>query len=277
MIKITDIRIIFLKQQILTMRSITGGEALSMLYGCASSSADFDRYAADLSLVRNDLVGGGYQVAVYDKSPSQSADQLHVYIGSDGTPWNGSRPSVDPTPRHPLGLKLMSVDPVRSVYIGRPCYHQRDTENSCDPRLWTSARYSDDIVDSMAAVIDEYRHQIGNPPVTLFGYSGGGTIAVLLATRLAYVSGVVTVGANLDTDAWTRHFSYLPLVDSINPSDLPALPALIRQLHLHGGRDAVVPAFRQSNDFVTSTRRPRFSYIQSSTMSAAGSRSGRKS
>ena len=47
--------------------------------------------------------------------------------------------------------------------------------------------------------------------VTFVGYSGGGVLAVLIAERLDNVAGVITVGANLDTDAWTEHHGYLPL------------------------------------------------------------------
>ena len=75
--------------------------------------------------------------------------------------------------------------------------------------------------------------------VLLIGFSGGGTIAVLLAEQLPGVRGVITVAANLDVTGWTELHGYTPLVVDEVVQTLKRLP--VRQLHLFGGRDEVVP------------------------------------
>jgi len=83
------------------------------------------------------------------------------------------------------------------------------------------------------------RHQVDE--IRLFGHSGGGALAVLLAEQLPKVGLVVTIAGNLDTDAWTDHHRYTPLFASLNPALRPPLKDSVQQWHLLGGRDAVIP------------------------------------
>jgi hypothetical protein len=64
---------------------------------------------------------------------------------------------------------------------------------------------------------------------------------MLLAQRLEGVGRVVTIAANLDTDAWTGLHGYSPLAASLNPMTEPPLPDDVSQLHLAGGLDWKVP------------------------------------
>ena len=77
--------------------------------------------------------------------------------------------------------------------------------------------------------------------VVLIGYSGGGTLAWLMAARIPETTRVVTIAANLDIDEWTRIHGYSPLAGSLNPALAPALTPAIEQLHYVGGRDTNVP------------------------------------
>jgi pimeloyl-ACP methyl ester carboxylesterase len=77
--------------------------------------------------------------------------------------------------------------------------------------------------------------------LVLIGYSGGGTIAWLMAASLPETTMVVTVAANLDTDGWARIHGYSALEGSLNPALLPELRPAIVQLHYVGGRDRNVP------------------------------------
>ena len=52
---------------------------------------------------------------------------------------------------------------------------------------------------------------------------------------------MVTLAGNLDIDRWAAHHGYSPLSGSLDPADLPPLPAGIRQWHWVGGRDENVP------------------------------------
>lgn len=207
----------------------------------AIPAREFDRQAIELSLLRTQVAGHGFIHTVYENGKPPKTNVLHVYIGSDGTPWHGEQPSDDPTPRNPLALRLMASDPSAAIYLGRPCYHLSADSVGCNARLWTSARYSPEVIDSMEAALESYLSTRNVDFVRLIGYSGGGCIATLLAPRVRKVDRVVTIAANLDILAWTEHFGYSPLIDSLNPADLPALEPGIRQLHLVGSRDRNVP------------------------------------
>jgi pimeloyl-ACP methyl ester carboxylesterase len=54
------------------------------------------------------------------------------------------------------------------------------------------------------------------------------------------VTAVVTIGANLDTDAWVAHHGYLPLSGSLNPARSKREHRW-PELHLQGANDAIVP------------------------------------
>jgi len=169
--------------------------------------------------------------------PAADRGELHVYIEGDGTPWiRGTAVAKDPTPKKPLALRLMRRDPAFSAYVGRPCYFGVE-DPACTPALWTSRRYSKEVVSSMHAVIRRLLDEHGAKKLVLIGHSGGGTLAVLLAPGFDETAGVITIGANLDVAAWTAYHGYTPL----EPVELAPLPPRIRQLHLAGGRDRNVP------------------------------------
>jgi dienelactone hydrolase len=168
---------------------------------------------------------------------------LWVFLEGDGQPWvdGGRRVARDPTPKIPLAFDLFKTSPVPRVYLGRPCYFSHAGDVGCDPSLWTSARYGEAAVASMAAVLETLVRENSARRVILVGYSGGGTIAYLVAPRIPAVSAVVTISGNLDIDAWTRAHHFLSLAESDNPATAPALDHRITQIAIVGGRDVNVP------------------------------------
>ncbi len=168
--------------------------------------------------------------------------ELHVYLEGDGSPWfMRVFKSRDPTPRRALMLELMSYDNNSSIYLGRPCYNQSKKSPACTADVWTSGRYSSMVVESMIAAITEEAERLGVQRIKLFGHSGGGTLAVLLAEKLPQVSNVVTLAGNLNTDAWVEHHSFAPLHSSLNPAKRPALPHRVEQVHFVAGIDKNIP------------------------------------
>ena len=167
-------------------------------------------------------------------------ERLRVYFGGDGRPWVDGRVARDPTGRRQLGLRLFLADPAADAYLGRPCYHGGAAAPGCDPALWTSARYSPAVVGAMATGIAQLRALHGARRVELVGYSGGGTLALLVAAREPAVDRVITVAPLLDPVAWTAHHRLAPLAGSLSPLDAP-YPGGHAEWHLLGGRDAVVP------------------------------------
>lgn len=169
---------------------------------------------------------------------------LHVYLGGDGTPWfNGRYITDDPTPLNPVMLRLMKLDNANTVYLGRPCYHQHRMPKNCRKALWTTERYSQQVIQSMITALKRYQHENKITNIKLFGFSGGGTIAMLMAPHLKNVSTVITLGANLDTNAWTKHHTYLPLTGSLNPATQVPLATHIQQIHIAAALDKKVPYY----------------------------------
>jgi len=171
--------------------------------------------------------------------------RLHVYIEGDGLPFiNRFQLAQDPSSRHPLMPWLMAMDDHESLFLGRPCYFNRALagmeDKQCNPRFWSSARYSEEVVSSMVSALRQLLAG-RTSGVTLIGHSGGGTLAVLMAQRMPEVDQVVTLAANLDTDAWVRLHHYTPMRDSLNPATYAAPLKPIWQLHFAGGRDQNIP------------------------------------
>ncbi len=212
--------------------------------GCISPQELLDLQAADRGFHRLVLDGNGFRHLAYSK-PGNPGDTgpLHVYLDGDGSPWrNRHTVAIDPTPRRPLMLRLMAYDPRPSLYLGRPCYHGQHAAPGCSPLLWTSHRYSSEVVDSLAAALRGYLADHPHPELVFIGHSGGGTLAMLLAERFAQTRAVLTLAANLDLDAWTTLHDYSPLSGSLDPAVRAPLPARIAQLHLAGADDDNVPA-----------------------------------
>jgi pimeloyl-ACP methyl ester carboxylesterase len=93
----------------------------------------------------------------------------------------------------------------------------------------------------MAAALELVRARRGNPELALIGYSGGGTLAMLLAPRVPGVGQLVTLGGNLDPQRWALLHGYSPLETSLNPSREDPLPPAIRQIHIVADDDRNVP------------------------------------
>lgn len=212
-----------------------------LLTGCASPGQRMDEFAAGAGLQHLQLAGAGFRLSAYRNSTH--GKRLHIYLAGDGTPWrNRYTIAADPTPREPLALQLMARDPAPGLYLSRPCYHGHQHDPGCSPLLWTLARYGPEVVTSMAAALHTYLLDHPHAGLVFIGYSGGATLAMLLAPRFPQTRAVLTVAGNLDPDAWAARHGYSPLSGSLNPTRRPPLPVSIRQWHLAGGRDRIVPA-----------------------------------
>jgi len=168
------------------------------------------------------------------------AQPLTVYIEGDGLAWlSRTRPSSDPTPRNPLGLRLAALDPSANVgWLARPCMY--GGRAACaDDSLWTEARFSETAVQATMRGLDALARP--GQKIHLVGYSGGGAIAALVAARRSDVASLRTVAGNLDTATQTAIHKVDPLTGSLNPADSAAYLVNIPQVHFSGDRDKVVP------------------------------------
>ncbi len=222
--------------------AVATGLCLSLpLAGCLRTPAGEMQVLAEAAhFDRRLLMGGQFQHVVYSKpSTANQFTRLHVYLHGDGTPWLGKgQPAFDPTPRNPLTLKLMALDRTPSLYLGRPCYDGlAATDPSCHPWYWTHARYAEAVVDSLAQVLSQWIEKHPYKRITLIGYSGGGSLALLLAQRIAQVDTLVTLAANLDIDRWADAHGYTRMRASLNPSRSASLRNGLRQYHWVGEQD----------------------------------------
>ncbi len=198
-------------------------------------------YQADDDFLIQNQRGTAFNHKLVFKAASQTTGSaLHIYIEGDGRPWwRPTQVALDPTPKQPLMLRLMAMDNVPALYIGRPCYFQISDAN-CNPHWWTDKRYAAEVVESINAIIDRYADDYSS--VVLMGHSGGGTLATLIANVREDVTALITLAANLDINAWADHHTYTKLAGSLNPADINKLDADMKQYHFVGSEDTQVPA-----------------------------------
>lgn len=222
---------------------------VGMLAACASVTTPTERrvYADRLALSHRwqpeVIPAGRFELVAYRPQVIQPDDILTVYIEGDGYSWiDRYTPSINPTPRDPVGLRLALAQPAGNVaYLARPCQYLQINQANCPPRLWTDARFSPEVVEATDRAIHFLKKLFGATKLTLVGYSGGGTVAALVAARRNDVTQIVTVAGNMDHVAWTNHHNIRPLIDSLNPADEVDRLLHIRQWHWVGSDDRIVP------------------------------------
>lgn len=212
---------------------------LQLLSACHSPVAKLQAQAEQLHLKRLEWPANQYVISLFYQ-PGITGGALHVYLEGDGQPWlQGLRPAIDPTTRASLMLPLLAMDQSPALYLGRPCYNGHAQDSGCDPSLWTSARYSLEIVDAMANALESFYKAYGYQQLVLIGHSGGGSLAMLLAQRLPQTRLVITLAGNYDIDVWADYHQYLRLSESLNPAKQN--PTGILEWHFLGEQDTVIP------------------------------------
>ena len=220
---------------------ITCGLTLS----CATPSENFYTVAIEQGLIEQQVTGQKFQHKIYRSKNINSSKTLHVYLDGDGTPWERNRwIAKDPTARNPLILELIAQDITPSILLGRPCYYGLNRSHQCHSKYWTSHRYAQEVVDSLADALNTWlSHYDDFDDIILIGYSGGGSLAMLMAEKVQRVKKVVTVSANLNVSAWSQFHGYKAIEHSLDPAQQEAINNNIIQFHFAGKNDKIVPAF----------------------------------
>jgi hypothetical protein len=187
-----------------------------------------------------EVVAGSRILAAASKDSSPTGDLLTVVIEGDGNAHDRKgRPSADPTPADPLGFRIAQAWPQGPVaWLGRPCQYVKDA--ACTPSDWTTGRYSEAAVAASSLAIDDLKRRAGAARLRLVGWSGGGTMAALVAARRTDVAVLVTLAAPLALAAWAQWHGASPLTGSLDPADFTLPPGVV-QLHVLGRFDQVVP------------------------------------
>jgi pimeloyl-ACP methyl ester carboxylesterase len=172
----------------------------------------------------------------------RNREEIHIYIEGDGLAWASPYDiSTDPTPTEPTALQLALADQSKAtvVYLARPGHYIHDsrlTRNS-----WSFARFSAEVIASYQEIINGLKHLYPQATVSLYGYSGGATVALLVAAQDRSIQKVVTFAGLLDHKAWTKFHGYTDLAYSLNPSEYLSMLAQLKQIHYSGDQDSVIP------------------------------------
>ncbi|AXA24355.1 alpha/beta hydrolase [Pseudomonas putida] len=212
-----------------------------VLAACQSPREALEHRAAEYGREVQVLALESFPLLVVAPAQMPTANVLRVYLEGDGHAWvTPSQPSLDPTPRQSLVVDLAMQDPTPSLYMARPC--QFVSVPGCTPALWTSRRFSPEVLDSLGQALDRLKARYGNQGFELVGYSGGGALALLLAGRREDVWQVQTLAGNLSPAEWARMLELTPLEGSLEPLQYRERLARIPQRHLLGAEDRQVPA-----------------------------------
>lgn len=210
------------------------------LFGCSSDQLRINK-AFDLAAQNN------YQPAIISSSqfPIQIFYQEHnskhavIYLEGDGLVINKyGNVALNSTPTDPMALRLASADkrPLTKIVINRP-YQYVKTANP-NSKYWTTARYAPEIIQSILEVIKICQQQFHFETIELIAYSGGATVALLLAPHLKNLEGIVSFAGNLDHKNWTSYHHTEPLFESLDIMQSKKTIRKIRQIHFLGTSDA---------------------------------------
>ena len=125
------------------------------------------------------------------------------------------------------------------VYLARPC--QYINSNSCEEKYWTSHRFNLKVIESYQEVLNNLKKEYSNAKFDLVGYSSGGAIVTLLASFRDDINSITTVARNLDIEEWSRIKNISKLNGSLNPADFTQSLENIKQYHLIGSNDKIIP------------------------------------
>ncbi len=225
------------------------------LAGCATLGGAFDsqvhanRLAGESHFVKESVPTGVFTLTGFTRI-QEPGKPLTVYIEGDGRAWlSKNRLSDDPTPVHPMTLKLATLDDSPNVaYLARPCQYDNSVlEQPCGPEYWSDKRFSEEVIASMDEAVGFLARQANSRQIHLVGYSGGGAVAVLVAARRKDIFSIRTIAGNLDPAAVNSFHHVPPLTGSLTPLSEAKTISSIPQTHFVGSRDKVVPPVAAEN------------------------------
>lgn len=212
----------------------------TLLSGCQAPLNQLHELATANGRQVHTLPGSPFPLVLAEPQHAVNGQRLRVYLEGDGYAWaTSSQPSLDPSPRHLLVAGLAFADPTPNLYLARPC--QFVSAAACNTALWTNRRYAEEVVSSLDTALDQLKLRYANRDFELIGYSGGATLALLLAVRRDDIALVQTLAGNLSPRRWTALLKLTALDGSLEPLDDHQQLARVAQRHLLGDADTVIP------------------------------------
>jgi len=196
--------------------------------------------ALDANFYEDDIYTEVFTIKSFFKIKDKNLP-IKFYIEGDGFAWvNKKIVSSNPTPINPIALKLAVLDDYPNiVYLGRAC--QYVTNDNCNNSYWTNKRFSQEAIDSINFAIDILKSRSNSEKIKLFGFSGGGAVAVLIASLRLDVDEITTVAGNLNHKLLHEYHNLPYMEDSLNPYDVAPLVSSIKQRHYVSSNDEVIP------------------------------------
>lgn len=213
-------------------------------YGMGLRHDTAQRLAAPAFMVKKEIPAAPFLLTAYERV-NDPQKPVHVYIEGDGLAWiSKKQKSMNPTPKNPVALHLAAFDNAKNViWIARPCQYSDllDENTPCDSAYWGSRRYAPEVISSFNSALDNIKGRYGVREFHLIGFSGGGTVAALLAAEREDILSLRTVAGNLDHRAHSAFHNVSVLENSLNPADYAQALSKVPQVHFIGGQDEVVP------------------------------------
>ena len=185
-----------------------------------------------------EIVTDDFTLASWQKI-TDATSPVKFYIEGDGSAFNAhGQPTDNPTPRGKMIREIAFGDySPNVVYLARPC--QYVMSDKCQQRYWTTARFAPEVVRSSAQAVKQISQ---NREAILIGFSGGAQVAGLVAVTepSVKVKELITIGGNLDHQAWTTYHDLPPLKDSMNLKDYKEAYLKLPQTHYVGKKDRVI-------------------------------------
>ena len=185
-----------------------------------------------------EVVTDDFTLASWQKLTDSTAP-VKFYIEGDGFAFNAhGQPTSDPTPHGKMIREMAFGDNSPNVvYLARPCQYVMSAK--CQQRYWTTARFAPETVRSTFQAIQKIAP---DKELILVGFSGGAQVAGLVAVRepSLKVKKLITVGGNLDHQAWTAYHHLPDLAESLNLKDYQQTYLKIPQVHYVGKKDEII-------------------------------------
>jgi hypothetical protein len=213
-----------------------------LLLGCQESPKDNLESLANHSLLNHSVQIHTDYFSLNAWGANKHSTHANIYIEGDGQAWEDPWTiSNDPSPYDPVSFKLAQGDsrPDSILYLPRPCQFTKDVK--CTAFDWTSHRFSHKVIETFQQALNQIKKSWNVKTFSLHAYSGGATVALLIAANRLDVKEVVTFAPLLDHQQWTRYHQYSPLSGSLSPISFANSLKRIPQLHFIGEEDQEVP------------------------------------
>ncbi|MFZ2620046.1 MAG: alpha/beta hydrolase [Alphaproteobacteria bacterium] len=215
-----------------------------LLTACAAKgmAPDVTPLTQAAGLQRVEVTAEPFVLTAFVRNTNPNAS-VHVYVEGDGYAYvTKTTPSGNPTPHRPVALELALQDlHPNMIYLARPCQYTPVANNpACaDRKWWTTHRFDAVSLAALNEAVDKLK-QNASQHIELIGFSGGATMALLLAAQRHDVISVRTVAGNLSPAVVNHVHGVSSMPNALDPRNVASKLQRIPQHHWVGANDKVI-------------------------------------